>query len=45
MDNTRKREAEVQVMNAHLFQWLYGPGYAPQLFADTAQALDGWRQP
>jgi hypothetical protein len=32
-------------MNAHLFQWRYGRRYGEELFAKTADGLDGWRQP
>jgi len=45
VQNKRTRDAEAQVMNAHLFQWRYGPAYGRDLFSRTAGALDSWRQP
>ena len=45
VDNVRKREAETQLMNAHLYQWRYGQRYGSEMFSNTAQKLDGWRQP
>jgi hypothetical protein len=45
VENKRKRDAEAQVMNAHIHQWRYGREYATDLFRNTAQSLDGWRQP
>jgi hypothetical protein len=45
VDNVRKREAETQLMNAHLYQWRYGQRYGSEVFSNTAQKLDGWRQP
>jgi hypothetical protein len=45
VENKRKRDAEAQLMNAHIYQWRYGAEYAADLFRNTAQALDQWRQP
>lgn len=45
VEGKRKRDAEAQLMNAHLHRWRYGQEYATELFRNTAQALDGWRQP
>ena len=45
LQNKRSRDAEGQIMNAHLFQWRYGTGYGRDLFARTAASLDSWRQP
>jgi hypothetical protein len=43
--NKRQRDAETKQMNAHLYQWQWGPAYGQDLFRLTAQGLDGWRQP
>lgn len=45
VENKRKRDAEAQLMNAHVYQWRYGSEYAQDLFRNTAQTLDRWRQP
>ena len=45
VENKRKRDAETQLMNAHIYQWRYGADYAADSFRNTAQALDRWRQP
>jgi hypothetical protein len=45
VENKRKRDAETQLMNAHIYQWRYGAEYAADLFRKTALTLDGWRQP
>ena len=45
VDNLRKREAEAQLMNAHLYRWRYGQQYGAGIFRETAQKLDTWRQP
>jgi hypothetical protein len=43
--NKRQRDAEAKLMNAQLYQWRYGQSYAQDLFRQTAQGLDSWRQP
>jgi hypothetical protein len=40
-----KRDAEAQLMNAHIYQWRFGTDYASDLSRNTAQTLDRWRQP
>jgi hypothetical protein len=45
VENKRKRDAEARLMNAHIHQWRYGAEYAGDLFRNTAQTLDSWRQP
>jgi hypothetical protein len=45
VQNKRSRDAEAQIMDAHLFQWQYGPAYGRDLFSRTASGLDSWRQP
>ena len=45
VQNKRSRDAEAQLMDAHLFQWRYGTTYGRDLFSRTAAGLDGWRQP
>jgi hypothetical protein len=45
VQNKRTRDAEAEVMDAHLFQWRYGAAYGRDLFSRTAAALDSWRQP
>jgi len=45
VQNKRSRDAEAEIMNAHLFQWQYGPAYGRDLFSRTAASLDSWRQP
>jgi hypothetical protein len=45
VQNKRSRDAEAEVMDAHLFQWRYGAAYGRDLFSHTAAALDSWRQP
>ena len=45
VQNKRKRDAEAEAMNAHLFQWRYGMPYGRDLFSRTASTLDSWRQP
>jgi hypothetical protein len=43
--NKRSRDAEAEMMDAHLFQWRYGAAYGRDLFSRTAASLDSWRQP
>lgn len=43
LDNTRKRDTEVALMNATLRQWRYGPAYGEDLFSRTAANIDSWR--
>jgi hypothetical protein len=43
--NVLGRDAEAQMMDAHLFQWRYGTAYGRDLFSRTAANLDAWRQP
>ena len=45
VDNTRARDAEAKVMNAHIHQWRYGTAYGQDLFRHTARNLDTWQQP
>jgi hypothetical protein len=45
VQNKRSRDAEGQMMNAHLFQWRYGTAYGRDLFSRTAANLESWRQP
>jgi hypothetical protein len=45
VQNKRNRDAEAQMMDAHLFQWRYGAAYGRDLFSRTAAALDSWRLP
>jgi hypothetical protein len=45
VENKRGRDAEAEMMDAHLFQWRYGAAYGRDLFSHTAAALDSWRQP
>ena len=45
LDNLRKRESEVQLMNAHAYRSRYGDRYGAEMFDKTAQRLDTWRQP
>ncbi len=45
VQNKRSRDAEAQIMDAHLFQWRYGTDYGRDLFSRTAANLDSWRQP
>ena len=45
VDNTRTRNTEAKLMNAHIHQWRYGRDYGDDLFDSTAQTLDAWRQP
>jgi hypothetical protein len=45
VQNKRTRDAEAQLMDAHLFQWRYGTPYGRDLFSRTASSLDTWRQP
>ncbi len=45
VENKRSRDAEAEMMDAHLFQWRYGAAYGRDLFSRTAAALDSWRQP
>ena len=45
VQNKRSRDAEGQIMNAHLLQWRYGTAYGHDLFSRTASTLDHWRQP
>src|SRR5437764_1463973 len=40
VQNKRSRDAEAEIMNAHLFQWRYGTGYGRELFSRTAANLD-----
>jgi len=45
VQNIRARDAEAAAMDARLYQWQYGTAYGRELFANTADALDTWRQP
>jgi hypothetical protein len=45
VQNKRDRDAEAEMMDAHLFQWRYGAAYGRDLFSRTAAALDSWRLP
>jgi hypothetical protein len=45
VENKRKRDAEAQIMNAHIYQWRYGRAYAADIFQNTARNIDRWRQP
>lgn len=45
VQNIRARDAEVAAMDARLYQSQYGTAYARDIFANTADALDTWRQP
>ena len=45
VQNKRARDADAEMMDAHLFQWQYGAAYGRDLFSGTAAALDSWRQP
>jgi hypothetical protein len=45
VQNKRNRDAEAEMMDAHLFQWRYGAAYGQDLFSRTAAALDSWRLP
>jgi len=42
LDNKRKRDAEVTLMNATIRQWRYGKAYADDLFSHTASNIDNW---
>lgn len=42
VDNTRKRDAEAQLMNATIYQWRFGLGYGQDLFSHTAADLETW---
>jgi hypothetical protein len=42
---TSTRDAEAQIMGAHLFQWRYGTTYGREQFSRTATRLEAWRQP
>jgi hypothetical protein len=43
LDNKRKRDAEVTLMNATIRQWRYGKAYGNDLFSHTAANIDNWR--
>ena len=43
VDNKRKRDSEVKLMNATITQWRYGREYGADLFGSTAANLDTWR--
>jgi hypothetical protein len=43
LDNKRKRDAEVTLMNATIRQWRYGKAYGDDLFSHTASNIDNWR--
>lgn len=43
VDNTRKRDTEVTVLDATIYQWRYGQAYGADLFRNTAADLDTWR--
>ena len=45
VQNKRTRDAEAQLMDAHIFQWRYGTPFGRDLFSRTAASLDTWRQP
>jgi len=43
VDNKRKRDSEVKLINATITQWRYGQEYGADLFSRTAANLDTWR--
>ena len=43
VESKRKRDAEVRLMNATIYQWRYGQTYGADLFRNTATALDTWQ--
>jgi hypothetical protein len=43
VQNKRSRDAEAELMDAHLFQWRYGAAYGHDLFSHSAAELDSWR--
>ena len=43
LDNKRKCDAEVTLMNATIRQWRYGKAYGDDLFSRTAANIDNWR--
>ena len=43
VDNKRKRDSEMRIMNATIHQWRYGQAYGVDLFSNTAANIDGWR--
>jgi len=43
VQNKRSRDAEAELMDAHLFQWRYGAAYGHDLFSNSAAELDSWR--
>jgi hypothetical protein len=45
VQNKRSRDAEAELMDAHLFQWRYGAAYSHDLFSHSAAELDSWRLP
>lgn len=45
VSNKRQRDAEAKLMNAQIQSWRYGLDYGQGLLQQTAQTLDGWRQP
>jgi hypothetical protein len=45
VQNIRARDAEAAAMDARLYQWQFGAMYGRDLFSNTADALDTWRQP
>ena len=45
VQNKRSRDAEAELMDAHLFQWRHGAAYGREMFSRTAAALDSWRLP
>jgi hypothetical protein len=45
LDNLRKRQTETQLMNAQAYRARYGTRYGGELFDQTADRLDSWRQP
>ena len=43
VDNKRRRDTDVKVMNAVIAQWRYGQLVGDDLFRSTAVSLDSWR--
>ena len=43
VESKRKRDAEVRLINATIYQWRYGQSYGADLFHNTASNLDAWQ--
>ncbi len=43
VDAKRKRDADVRLMDATIYQWRYGQTYGADLFRHTASDLDTWQ--